>query len=369
MGSVPATADVVVVGGGITGVSTLYHLCKAGLSAVLVERDLLGSGSTSKAAGGIRAQFSDELNVRIMVEAIRRWERFESEIGQTVDFKQWGYLFLLEEGHLNGYRRSADMQRAAGVPVSELSADEAVAMLPGLDGEGITAAMFSPTDGYATPEAAVAGYAVAARDLGGAIFQSTNVTSLGSDGDRLTVVRTDDGDIVTPHAVVAAGVWTNEILRSAEIELPIVPEKRTVFLAGASGPLPHELPLTIDVGTGFYFHREGEGLLIAGRTAELDQLGSSAVRRLPFLNDVEIKPGWSGYYAVTPDHNPVIEASERIDGLYYAAGFSGHGFMQGPIVGDYLACLITGAEPTVDLSPFSSSRFESGQLRPETNVI
>lgn len=367
--SVPPAADVVVVGGGITGLSTLYYLATAGIKGVLFERDLLGSGSTSKAAGGIRAQFSDELNVRIMVAAIKRWENFAEELETDIGFKQWGYLFLLAADHLEGYRRSAEMQRSHGVPVEEVDVGAIAARLPGLESAGIEAGMFSPTDGYATPEAAVAGYAAASRKAGADIFQSIAVNSILTTGNQVTGVETSAGTLATENVVVACGVWTNDLLQPLGVELPISPERRTVFLTADDGPLPHALPLTIDVGTGFYFHREGEGLLIAGRHQHLEDLGPSAVTRLPFLADIPIRPGWHGFYAVTPDHNPVIEASRTIGGLSYAAGFSGHGFMQAPVVGDYLASLVGGHDPPLDLSPFSLDRFDSGRLRPETNVI
>ena len=235
--------------------------------------------------------------------------------------------------------------------------------------KGLAAATFSPTDGSATPEAALQAYAAAARRLGATITQKAPVREITVSNDRVTGVVTDAGRVATDVVIVAAGYWTPELLAPLGISLPITPQKRNLFLSAAGDPLPHAIPLTVDVATGFYFYREGEGLLVAGRESVAEDLAPPAIRRLPFLADLGIKPGWTGYYAVTPDHNPVIERARGIEGLIYAAGFSGHGFMQSPVVGDYLAGLVAGYDGPVDLSRFDSDRFEREAAAPELNVI
>jgi sarcosine oxidase subunit beta len=367
--SLPQSAPAVVVGGGITGASTLYYLAKAGVPGLLLERELLGAGSTSKAVGGIRAQFSDDLNVRIMVEAMKRFERFGEEPGGEIDYRRWGYLFLLGADDVPRFAASVAMQQSHGVDVNVIRPEEVEAIVPGMSVEGIAAATFSPTDGSATPEAALHAYAAAARRLGATIAQHTPVREIEVSGNRVTGVVTEAGRIRTDHVVVAAGYWTPELLAPLGISLPISPQKRNLFLSAKGDPLPPEIPLTIDVATGFYFYREGEGLLIAGRESVVEELAAPAISRLPFLADLGIKPGWTGYYAMTPDHNPIVERGREIEGLAYAAGFSGHGFMQSPVVGDYLAGLVAGYAGPVDLAPFGSERFERSELNPERNVI
>lgn len=369
MAELPKSADVVIVGGGMTGASALYYLARSEVSAVLLERDVLSSGSTSKAAGGFRAQFSDELNIKIMVEAIRRFERFGDEPGADIDLKQWGYLFLLRPDEMGSFRDSVALQRDLGVDVRPVSAEEAQSIVPGLNIDDIAGGTFSPTDGYATPAAAVQGYAAAARRLGATIVEDCEVTGIDLLAGKVSRVVTSRGDVSTPTVICAGGIWTNQILQPLGIELPVTPEQRFIFLSEPGDPLPRQLPLTVDYATGFYFHREGQGLVIAGRESTMEDLAPAAVHRLPFLETKGVRPGWSGYYAVTPDHNAVIGKADHPEGLIYATGFSGHGFMQGPVVGEYLADLATDSEPFMDLSAFSAERFVQGSPRPELRVI
>lgn len=369
MAELPGTADVVVVGGGVMGTSVLYHLAKAGCtSAVLLERETLGAGSTSKAAGGIRAQFSDELNIHIAAESIRRFERFDEEFGTSIDFKQWGYLFLLHDEHIERWTTSIALQNSLGIPSRLIDIDEAMAIVPQLAPEGLAAASFCPTDGYATPEAVAAGYAQTASRLGASIVQGCNVSELIVEQGRVQGVRTTRGDVGTDTVICCAGVWTSELTARVGLDLPVTPEKRYVFLTDPD-PLPRELPLTIDFETSFYFQRERNGLLFGGRVPTLEELAPAATHRLPVLNDLGIRPGWWGYYAMSPDHNAIVGQAPEPGGLFYATGFSGHGFQQSPIVGEYLADLALSKEPAMDLSPLSAARFKSGELKPEANVV
>ena len=369
MPELPSTADIVIVGGGMTGASALYYLARSGIAATLLERDLLSSGSTSKAAGGFRAQFSDDLNVRIMVEAIRRFERFDEEPGADIDLKQWGYLFLLQEDQLAPFHESVVRQHELGVDVRMVTPTEALDIVPGLNVDDIAGGTFSPTDGYATPAAAVQGYAMAARRLGATIVEDCEVRSIEVSAGRVERLVTSRGDISTANVICTGGIWTNELLAPLGIGLPVTPEQRFVFLSEPGDPLPQQLPLTVDYTTGFYFHREGDGLVIAGRETTMEDLAPVAVHRLPFLAETGVRPGWSGFYAVTPDHNAVLGRASEPEGLIYATGFSGHGFMQGPVVGEYLANLATDTKPFMDLSALSAERFAAGNPRPELRVI
>jgi sarcosine oxidase subunit beta len=191
-----ASAEVIVIGGGVVGVSTLYHLAAFGCHrSLLIERDCLGSGSTRAAAGGIRAQFSDELNIRVALECIRRFERFHDEIGVDIDFRQWGYLFLLEPPDVPGFRKTVALQHSLGVPVSLISPQQAQDLVPGLDVTGIAEATFCPIDGYATPAAVVAGYAAAARRSGARIVEGCVVESIVHEGGMVSGVKTSQGFI------------------------------------------------------------------------------------------------------------------------------------------------------------------------------
>jgi sarcosine oxidase subunit beta len=367
----PRSAEVVVLGGGVMGASALYHLARAGCrDAVLVERETLGSGSTSKAAGGIRAQFSDELNIRIGLECIRRYERFAEEPGGEIDFKQWGYLFLLTtQEEVASFTRSVELQRSLGVPSRVIDAREAAAIVPQLRVDDLLAATFCPIDGYATPEAAVQGYASAAARLGATIVQGCEARAISVRGGKVEGVETARGRIATARVILTAGVWSPALAASAGIELPITSEKRHVFVTEPGDELPNELPLTIDFATGLYFHREGRGLLFGGRAAALEDLAPDAVHRLPALEELPVRSTWWGYYEMSPDHNAIVGACADPEGLVYATGFSGHGFQQGPVIGEHVALLALDLPTPFDLTPFSLERFATGTVRAELNVV
>lgn len=371
MADLPRSVQVVVTGGGAMGASALYHLARLGCTdALLLERETLASGSTSRAAGGIRAQFSDELNVRIGLECIRRFERFSEEPGAEIDFKQWGYLFLLTAAEdVEVFRRSVALQQSLGVPSRLLAPEEALAIVPGLAVEDVRAATFCPIDGYATPEAVVHGYAAAAARLGARVVQGCRVERIVVEGGRVAAVETERGRVETGRVVCAAGVWSGELARTAGLAIPVEPELRHVFFTRPGDPLPLELPLTIDFATGFYFHREGEGILFGGREQTLEELAPHAARRLPALAELEVQAGWSGYYEQSPDRNAIVGRAAEPEGLVYATGFSGHGFQQSPVVGEHLAELALGLTPTFDLSAFSLERFARGERRAELNVV
>jgi sarcosine oxidase subunit beta len=369
--TLPARAEVVVVGGGIMGVSALYYLARAGCrDCVLVERETLGAGSTSKAAGGIRAQFSDELNIRIALACIDRYRRFAEEPGGTIDFKQWGYLFLLTtEAEVVSFRRSIELQQRLGVPSRLITAEEAAAIVPGLRIDDVLAGTFCPIDGYATPEAAVQGYATAAVRLGASIVQGCEASRVLVEDGRVVGIDTSQGRVAADRVILTAGVWSTELGATAGVEIPVEPERRHVFFTEPGDSLPRELPLTIDFATGFYFHREGGGLLFGGRQQSLEELAPIAAHRLPPLERLPVRGGWSGYYEISPDHNALVGQTSEPIGLVYATGFSGHGFQQAPVIGEHVALLALGLPTEFDLTAFGLERLASGAYRPELNVV
>jgi sarcosine oxidase subunit beta len=381
MVELPARASVVVVGGGVVGASTLFHLAAAGCrDAVLVERDTLGSGSTGAAAGGIRAQFSDELNVRIARECIARFDRFPDEVGGEIGYHRCGYLFLLRADSVLPFTASVELQRSLGVDTALLTPAEAAAIVPGLRVDDLAAATFNPEDGTADPGAVVSAYAAAARRMGARVVQGTEVQRVVVEAGRVAGVETSAGTISCERVVCAAGVWSRELAATVGVDLPVRPDRRYVYVADAGargGGLPADLPLTIDFATGLYLHRERPGsprVLVGGPWSSVDDLAPVALHRLPGLADATIRPGWSGLYEMSPDHNAIVGAADEPGGFLYATGFSGHGFQQAPVVGDYLAALALGLPPPLDLSPFSVARFsdadaDAGSQRPEAHVV
>ncbi len=365
------SAEVVVVGGGAMGASAAYHLTRLGVTdVVLLERETLASGSTGKSAGGIRAQFADELNIRIALRSIAEFEAFRERVGADIDLEQSGYLFVLDdERDAERFRAALALQASLGVPSRELRPAEAATVVPGLVTDDLVAATFCPLDGRATPEAVVAGYAEAAHRRGARIRQGEGVERISVRSGRVEAVETRRGTIATSTVVCAAGVWSREVGSLAGLDVPVRGERRWIHYTPEAPVLPARLPLTIDFATGFYFHTEGPGLAFGGREQTLDELAVHATRRLPALADVRVASSWWGFYEMSPDHNAIVGEAAEPSRFLYATGFSGHGFQQSPAVGEHLAELVAGREPTLDLSPFSLERFTRDEARPETFVI
>jgi glycine/D-amino acid oxidase-like deaminating enzyme len=373
----------VIIGGGVMGTSAAFHLAEAGIDVVLCERDELGSGSTSRAAGGVRAQFSDALNIQIAQRSLEAFAAFGSRPGWEIDLRRCGYLFVLSrERDVAEFEASIALQNAHGVPSRMLTPAEARALCPLLAGDDIVAAAFSPDDGHATPEAVVQGYAFAARALGAHLRTHCEVTGIATEGNTITRVLTTDGPIATNVTICTAGAWSRRCGEMVGVMLPVTPLRRQILFTEPMADLPPALPFTIDFASSFYFHREGPGLLL-GMSHAAEQPGFAlqttddwvpdlldiASRRAPRIAEAGIKGGWAGLYEVTPDHNAIIGEAESVSRFLYATGFSGHGFLQGPAVGEILRDLVLGHAPFIDVTPLSADRFNGATLRPEYNIV
>jgi sarcosine oxidase subunit beta len=381
--SLPPAADVVVVGGGVVGTSIAFHLAEAGVDVCLLERGQLAGGSTSRAAGGFRAQFSDALNVAIGLRSIEAFRRFGERPGAEIDLRQVGYLFLLDRADdVSAFEAGVALQNELGVPSRFVSLREAAKLCPLAGLEDVLAATFSPLDGHASPEAVTQGYASSARAHGATIVTGCSVDAIELSGCEISRVETSRGGIETSAVVCAAGVWSPEIARLVGVELPVVPYLREVGFTGPTPGLPEGIPLTVDFSSGLYFHREGPGLLfgmadreqppgldVATDPAWLERVMEVAERRCPSLLDMGIAGGWKGYYEVTPDHNALVGELAEVSRFLYATGFSGHGFLQGPAMGEIVRDLVLGRKPFVDVAPLAVERFARAEARPERNVI
>ena len=366
---------MVIVGGGVIGASIAFHLAEAGVEDVmLVEQAELGSGSTGKGAGGVRAMFSDELNVRIGLRSLEAWGAFGERPGWEIDLHRVGYLFLLSSPeHVAEFERSVEMQNRLGVPSRMVSVEKAAELSPLAGMEGVLAGAFCPLAGHATPDGAVQGYASAARALGARVETHTMVTGIGPGAVAMEARRRGDGESVIEAGCVvcAAGPWSRAIGALAGVELPVTPQRRRIAYT-APLAIDAEPPMTIDFATGFYFHGEGRGLLFGTNDVceTQDEWLERAVpvlrRRAPVLLDAPIAGGWWGDYEMTPDHNALIGEAEAAPGRFlYATGFSGHGFLQAPGVGEVVRDLYLGRDPFVDVSALAAVRPE----RPERNVV
>jgi sarcosine oxidase subunit beta len=387
--ALPQQASVVIVGGGVMGTSIAFHLAEAGVTDVLLlEQAQLGSGSTCKAAGGVRAQFSDPVNIALGLRGLDAFERFPERPGQEIDLRQPGYLFLLTTPEqVAVYEESVALQNRMGVPSRMLMPHEAVTLSPAVDPDGLLGAAFHQRDGYCSPESVVLGYATGARRHGATIRTGVTVTGISTDGGEVTGVETDQGTVRTGVVVCAAGAWSREVGAMAGVDLPVEPLRRQILISEPLPPtlldvLPETVPMTIDAGTTFYFHREGPGLLLGMSYQEeepgfrndyseewLPTLMEAIAQRAPALLDLGIAHRWVGMYEVTPDHNALLGEAGGLSRFLYATGFSGHGFLQGPAVGEVIRDLYLGTDTIIDVAPFAADRFASGLRRGEVNIV
>jgi sarcosine oxidase subunit beta len=380
----PSRASVVIIGGGVMGVSIAYHLAAAGVpDVVLVDKGAFGSGSTSKAAGGVRAQFSDRINIELGLRSLETFANFGARFNQEIDFHKVGYLFLLDSAAtVSAFEQNVALQNDHGVPSRMISVTEAKQMSPLISTEGLLAAAFSPTDGHCTPESVVLGYAVAARRKGARLIANCAATGIERNDDRIIAVNTEGGRIEADTVICATGAWSKEVGEWVGVDLPVTPLRRQILVTEPLPVLDPHTPFTIDFGSSFYFHGEGKGLLLGmsdphetpgfkmNRSDDwLSGLGEAIERRAPGLIDVGIASGWAGLYEMTPDHNAIIGEAESVSRFLYATGFSGHGFLMGPAVGEVMRDLYLGDRPFLDISGLDARRFAGNEIRPELNIV
>jgi sarcosine oxidase subunit beta len=374
---------VVVIGGGVIGTSAAFHLAEAGVEVVLVERAALGSGSTRRAAGGVRTQFSDVLNIEIAKRSLAAFRDFDRRPGWEIALKQVGYLFVLtRDSDVEAFEQSVALQNERGLGSRIVTPAEVRTLCPILAGDDILAGAFSPGDGHAAPEDVVQGYAVGTRAHGGHIEVGCEVLGIEVRGHDIAEVLTSRGAVRTSAVICAAGAWSRRCGAMAGVELPVSPLRRQILFTEAIDALPDELPMTIDFASSFYFHREGPGLLM-GMSDPNEQPGFSVEttddwipdlmeivrRRAPRIADAGIRGGWAGLYEMTPDHNALIGEAAGVSRFLYATGFSGHGFLQGPAVGEILRDMFLRRDPFVDVTPLAADRFSAAAQRPEYNIV
>ncbi|SER67263.1 NAD(P)/FAD-dependent oxidoreductase [Streptomyces qinglanensis] len=383
--TVPDSADVVIIGGGVMGASAAFHLAEAGVrDIVLLERGELGCGSSGKPIGGVRAQFSDPLNIELGRRSLDAYRAFGERPGTDIGFAPVGYLFLLDSAEQEAdFATGVGVQNSLGVPSRMIGPDEARRLCPWLSTDGLVAAAYCPSAGHARPGAVVRGYAHAAAAGGVRLAEHTEVTGLGTTGGRVTRVHTSRGRISCGSVICAAGAWSGQIGDMAGVSLPVRPVRRQLAFTAPMAPDTPRLPFTIDFSSSAYFHNSDDGLLFGLADPDeaegfdttwtpgwLERFRAVMRRRAPALADMETVGGWAGLYENTPDHNALIGRSGELENFLYATGFSGHGFLQAPAVGEVVRDLHLGRRPFADPAPFSADRFRAGSgIRPEAHVV
>jgi sarcosine oxidase subunit beta len=384
----PKSATVVVIGGGVMGASTAYHLARRGCTDVVLleKQEFFGMGATGRCDGGIRYQFSTEIKIRLSLLSLPMLDRFEDELGQNIGIRRDGYLFILTNEHdVEVFRRNVALQHNLGVQTEWLSGDDVRRRVPQLVAGDVIAGAFHAQDGLADPNSVVMGYVNAARRLGVRVFTETGVSAIDttSDGAKVVGVQTSRGGITCEVVVNAAGPWAAPISATAGVELPITPLRRQIMTTTPLPEIARDFPFVLDFAQSLYFHREGEGIL-TGQSNPDEQPGfdesvdpdwelthmEAAVARLPLLAKAGRMSHWAGLYEVTPDAHPILGGIPQLDGYYIVAGFSGHGFMHGPGAGLLMSeIILDGKASTLDVSSLDYNRFAEGRLISEYNVV
>ncbi len=368
----PRTANVVIIGAGAIGCSVAYHLGLRGAKDVVVlEQEFVGSGTTSKAAGGIRVQFPTEVEIQFSMESLQFFQRFHEEMGVNPHLRQVGYLFLLgTEQDVEQYNRQIALQSQYGLDVRLITPQDAKAIVPQLRVDDLLAAVYSPQDGYADPHTVVQGYAARARECGVKILEQTEVTGVHRQGDRVVGVETTSGPIETRLVVNAAGPWARRVAEMVGATVPVYPRRRHIFVTEPFPDFVNPSPLVIDRTSGFYCRTEGRSILMSpgdvqevqGYKVSIDwsmaeEAARKAVHRVPVLERAGIMSGWAGLRPLTPDEHAIIDYLPGIEGCLCAIGFCGHGFQHSPVAGKVVAGMILDGQPSTDISALSFARF------------
>ncbi|MCG0276227.1 MAG: FAD-binding oxidoreductase [Thermosediminibacteraceae bacterium] len=378
------TAEIVIIGGGISGLATAYNLAAKGMKDVVVlEKGYLMSGSTGRCGAGVRQQWGTEMNCLLAKASCEIFENLNEILDYEgdIEFKQGGYLLMaVTEKEVEQFKKNVALQNSLGIKSVLLTPEEALEIVPDLNIEGILACAYHHKDGHANPFHTMIAYAEAAKRLGVKIYTYTEVTGIMVEGGRIKGVNTNRGDIYTDKVLIAAGAWSREIGAMAGVDIPVRPERHQILV---TEPVNHRLgPMIMSFAGNIYCQQEPGGEFIMGHgPAEhetysvtsswdfLEEMCRKAVRFLPYLKNIRVVRQWSGLYEISPDAQPILGKVPQVEGLYVATGFSGHGFMFGPITGVLMAECILGLPTTIPIDKLDLGRFERGELIFEPSVV
>ena len=373
------TAEAVIIGGGVMGCSILYNLAERGMTdTLLLERDVLGSGSTGRSQAICRMHYSNPVTASMAWESLKVFANFDQVVGGTSSFVQTGYLVVVQGIDRASMEQNVAMQQELGIDTRVVSPEEVGELAPMIQLFPDEATAWEPRSGYADPYLVTTSYASRAREMGSEISLRTPVSGVEISGGRVRAVMTEQGRVETPIAVVAAGPWARPLLSPAGIDLPLSTVRHQVaVLTRPVDQLPQH-PAVGDIAQSFSFRPDGAALTMLGfgedevdpdtynQGVDMPDLADAMrrlARRMPAMGDSYYRGGWSGLFTITPDWHPILDRVPGVEGLYCAVGFSGHGFKLSPAIGMSMAELITqGKSTTIDLTPLRFGRFAEGDL-------
>jgi sarcosine oxidase subunit beta len=382
-------AEVVIIGGGIVGSSIAWHLVEAGCKDVLVlERETQqGKGSTGKSMGGVRAQFSTDVNIKMSLYSIPFYAGFDERLGLPAGYRPQGYLFLATRpAHLDDLQTNQARQKSLGLTsASMLSTVEIASQFPQLRSDDVLGGAFCSTDGFVDPYSAMIGFMTSACERGARLWKGAEVHAIHTDASGVCEVQTSRGNVVTRIVVNAAGAWSASVAKLVHLDLPVEPLRRMLLPTEPFSDFPHTAPMIIDMTTGFHFRPESLGFLLAWADPQetrsfdtnfdpsfVEKVLTLAADRVPCFENLAINPkrGWAGLYEMTPDHHPILGPVPEVPGFFLANGFSGHGVMHAPATGKILSDLIVkGTTDLIDAEQLSLARFAEDRTIHESAVL
>ncbi|MDO4568343.1 MAG: FAD-binding oxidoreductase [Clostridia bacterium] len=379
------SADVVIIGGGISGCSAAYSLARKGVrNIVVLEKRFICGGSTGACGAGVRMQWGTRMNCMFSKYSIEYYERANEllEYEGDIEFKQSGYLLIADtDREIEQFKRNIEVQRECGIPSRMLSLDEARAIVPHLNTEILKGAAFCEKDGFLNPFHTTDAFYRAAKRLGVRFEVPCVATGIEVEHGRIAAVLTDKGRIATRCVVNCAGGYSKDICAMAGVDVPVYRERHQILVTEPVEPM--QGPMVMAFGLNLYVQQSPHGSFIMGRGDNseprdgrvtsswqfLDEMARTVTRVLPPLGKLRVVRQWAGLYNMTPDRQPIYEKSDQVEGLYMAIGFSGHGFMFGPVTGAVVSEMVLGEEPTIDASRLSLKRFERGEMVFEPSVV
>ncbi|SCG83377.1 FAD dependent oxidoreductase [Proteiniborus sp. DW1] len=379
------TADVIIIGGGVTGCSIAYNLAKKGIRDVVVlEKKFLASGATGRCGAGVRQQWGTEMNCRLAMESIKFFETANEELEYDgdIEFHQGGYLLVsTTEKEDAQFKKNVELQKSLGIPVEYITPQEAKEIVPYLNTNIIRSATFCPKDGHLNPFLTTDAYAKAAKKLGVKIYTFTEVLGIKVENGKIKGVITNKGEISTNIVVNAAGGYSKLIADMVGVDIPVYSERHQILVTEPVEPMQD--PMVMSFSLNIYCQQTPHGSFIMGRGDDseprdlrvtsswhfLDEMAKTVVELLPPVGELRVIRQWAGLYNMTPDKHPIYGPVKGVEGFYLAIGFSGHGFMLGPMSGLLITEQILGEKNTIDISRLTLERFEKGELVFEPSVV
>lgn len=374
-----ATADAVIIGGGVMGCALLYNLAARGMTnTVLLEKDVLASGSTSRSQAILRMHYSNQVTTDLAWRSLELFKRLEEITGVPSGYTRTGYFLIVDGADRSALEQNVAMQKGIGVDTDIVTVEDVREIAPMFSTAEDEYYAYEPQSGYADPYSVTTGYASAARELGARVRSGTPVTGVEIEGDRVRAVLTADERIETSTAVVAAGPWSGPLLKSVGVDLHLQPVRHQVVMLRRPQDVVPDHPIIGDVVYDLSARPDVGNLTLVGVGEEdhadpdtydqgvdmpmVEKTFEALVKRMPGMSQALFRGGWSGLFTTTPDWHPVLDRVDGIEGLYCAVGFSGHGFKLAPMIGQVMAELITGEPTSVDISMLDLKRFEEGRL-------